>query len=144
MPCMLAGYTHDSTALWRIWDPHFHVVQAQLEGIFDKSGMHTFHAPQMELIFLDCQKMYSKLRNFILQMNFAACKTLEVEMDISEHRTRQLKWVEIGFSIPIARIAVEQAMATGVVMMARLMMTEMSIGICLMTIPIEVSLHVKV
>jgi hypothetical protein len=52
-----------------------------------KSGMHTFHAPQTELTFLDCQTMLNTLRNFILEMGFSACKTLEMEMDISEHRT---------------------------------------------------------
>jgi hypothetical protein len=30
------GYTHDSTTLWRIWDPNFQVVQAQSEVIFDE------------------------------------------------------------------------------------------------------------
>jgi len=25
-PCIMVGYTHDSTTLWRIWDPNFQVV----------------------------------------------------------------------------------------------------------------------
>jgi len=35
-PCMMVGYTHDSTTLWRIWDPNFQVVRAQSEVIFDE------------------------------------------------------------------------------------------------------------
>jgi hypothetical protein len=109
-----------------------------------KSGMHTFHAPQTELIFLDCQKMQNTLRNFILEMDFSACKTLETEMDFSEHRTLQLEWVEMDFSMTVPRISVERVKATAVVITATLMMSQMSIGICPMTILIEVSLHVQV
>jgi len=32
-------------------------------------GMHSFHTPLTELIFLDCQKMWNALRNFILAMD---------------------------------------------------------------------------
>jgi len=32
----MVGYTHESTTLWRIWDPDFHVVRTQSEVIFDK------------------------------------------------------------------------------------------------------------
>jgi hypothetical protein len=32
----MVGYTHDSTTLWRIWDPNFQVVRAQSEVIFDE------------------------------------------------------------------------------------------------------------
>jgi len=35
-PCMMVGYTHDSTTLWKIWDPNFQVVGAQSEVIFDE------------------------------------------------------------------------------------------------------------
>ena len=35
-PCMMVGYTHNSTTLWRIWDPNFQVVRAQSEVIFDE------------------------------------------------------------------------------------------------------------
>jgi hypothetical protein len=35
-PCMMVGYTHDSTTLCRIWDPNFQVVRAQSEVIFDE------------------------------------------------------------------------------------------------------------
>jgi len=35
-PCMIVGYTHDSTTLWRIWDPNIQVVRAQSEVIFDE------------------------------------------------------------------------------------------------------------
>jgi hypothetical protein len=86
-----------------------------------KSGMHTFHAPQTELIFLDCQKMQNILRNFILEMDFSACKTLETEMDFSEHRT--LERMEMDFSMPVPRISVERVKATQVVIMATLMMS---------------------
>jgi hypothetical protein len=33
---MMVGYTHDSTTLWRIWDPEFKAVKAQSEVIFDE------------------------------------------------------------------------------------------------------------
>jgi hypothetical protein len=74
--------------------------------------------------------MQNTLRNFIL------------EMDFSEHRT--LERMEMDFSMPVPRISVERVKATEVVIMATLMMSQMSIGICLMTILIEVSLHVQV
>ena len=32
----MVGYTHDSTPVWRIWDPNFQVVRAQSEVIFDE------------------------------------------------------------------------------------------------------------
>jgi len=35
-PCMMVGYTHDSTTLWRIWDPNFQVVRVQSEVILDE------------------------------------------------------------------------------------------------------------
>jgi len=35
-PCMVVGYVHDSTTLWRIWDPAFLVVRSQSDVIFDK------------------------------------------------------------------------------------------------------------
>jgi hypothetical protein len=95
-----------------------------------KSGMHTFHAPLTELIFLDSQKMQNTLRNFIL------------EMDFSEHRT--LERMEMDFSMAVPRISVERVKATEVVIMATLMMSQMCIAICPLTILIDVSLHVQV
>jgi hypothetical protein len=95
-----------------------------------KSGMHTFHAPQTELIFLNCQKMQNILRNFLL------------EMDFSEHRT--LERMEMDFSMPVPRISVERVKATEVVITATLMMSQMFIAICPTTIHfVEVSLHVQ-
>jgi hypothetical protein len=94
-----------------------------------KSGMHTFHAPQTELIFLDCQKMQNTLKNYILGMDF------------SEHRT--LERMEIDFSMAVPGISVERVKATAVVITATLMMSQMFKGICPMTILIEVSLHVQ-
>jgi hypothetical protein len=35
-PCMMVGYVHDSTTLWRIWDPAFQVVRSQSNVIFDE------------------------------------------------------------------------------------------------------------
>ena len=35
-PCMMVGYVHDSTTLWRIWEPAFQVVRSQSNVIFDK------------------------------------------------------------------------------------------------------------
>jgi len=108
-----------------------------------KSGTHTFHAPQTELIFLDCQKMQNALRNIIREMDFSACKTLETEMNFSDHRTLQLEWVEMDFSMAVPRISVERMKATEVVITATVMMSQMSIAICPMTILVEVSLLVK-
>jgi hypothetical protein len=33
---MMVGYTHNSTTVWRIWDPEFKAVKAQSEVIFDE------------------------------------------------------------------------------------------------------------
>jgi len=88
-----------------------------------KSGTHSFQAPQMELIVLDCQKIQNTFRYCILEMGFSACKTLETEMDISEHRTPQLEWVEMDFSTAIPRTLVEQVKATEVAITATLMMS---------------------
>jgi hypothetical protein len=35
-PCVLVGYVHDLTRLWRICDPSFRVVRSQLDVIFDE------------------------------------------------------------------------------------------------------------
>ena len=45
-PCMIVGYTHNSTTLWRIWDPEFQNMTAQSEVIFDeerKSHLSCLH-----------------------------------------------------------------------------------------------------
>ena len=34
--CMMVGYVHNSTTLWRIWDPEFKAVKSQSEVIFDE------------------------------------------------------------------------------------------------------------
>ena len=34
--CMMVGYVHNSTTLWRIWDPEFKTVKSQSEVIFDE------------------------------------------------------------------------------------------------------------
>jgi hypothetical protein len=95
-----------------------------------KSGMDTFHALQTGMIFLDRQKMQNRLRNFIL------------EMDFSEHRT--LERMEMDFSMAVPRTSVERVMATDVVIMATLMMSQMSITICATTIHCgEVSRHIQ-
>jgi len=96
-----------------------------------KNETHTSHAPQTELIVLDCQKVQNILRNFIL------------EMDSSEQRT--LEPMEMDFSMAGPRISVERVKATEVVIMATLMISQMSIAICPTTIHfVEVSLHVQV
>ena len=87
--------------------------------------------------------MQNTLRNFILEMDFSACKTLEIEMDFSEHRTLQLEWVEMDFSMAVPKISVERVKAPEVIT-ATLMKSQMSIAICPMTILIEVFLHVQV
>jgi len=35
-PCMMVGYMHDSTTLWRIWDPAFQTARSQSNVIFNK------------------------------------------------------------------------------------------------------------
>ena len=72
---------------------------------------------------MDCHKIQNTFRNFILEMDFSACKTLETEMDISEHRTLQLEWVEMDFSMAISRTSVEQVKATEVATTATLLMS---------------------
>ena len=34
--CTMVGYVHNSTTLWRIWDPEFKTVKGQSEVIFDE------------------------------------------------------------------------------------------------------------
>ena len=34
--CMMVGYVHNSTTLWRIWDPEFKAVKSQSEVIFNE------------------------------------------------------------------------------------------------------------
>jgi len=51
----MVGYVHDSTALWRIWDPAFRVVRSQSDVIFDDarnahaSCLHWDHKDIFEL-----------------------------------------------------------------------------------------------
>jgi hypothetical protein len=41
-PCMMVSYIHDSTTLWRIWNPAFQVVRSQSNVIFDEErNTHT-------------------------------------------------------------------------------------------------------
>jgi len=95
-----------------------------------KSGMHTFHAPQTELIILDCQKIQNRWRYFIL------------EMDFSEHTT--FERMEMDFSMAVQRISVERVKAPGVITATQIM-PQMCIAICPMTIHfVEVSLHIQV
>jgi hypothetical protein len=35
-PCMMVGYTHDSTTLLRIWDPEFQKIKPQREVVFNE------------------------------------------------------------------------------------------------------------
>jgi hypothetical protein len=74
--------------------------------------------------------MQNTSRNFILEMDF--CK----------HRT--LERMEMDFSMAVPRISLERVKATEVVIMATLMMSQMCVAICPMTILIGVSLHLQV
>jgi hypothetical protein len=76
--------------------------------------------------------MKNTLRNFIL------------EVDISEHRTLRLEWVQMDFSMAVLRISVEQVKATAVVITATLIISQVFIGICPITKLIEVAQHVLV
>jgi hypothetical protein len=77
-------------------------------------------------------------------MDFSTCKTLETEVDFSKHITLQLEWVGMDFSMAVPWISVERVKATALVITTTLMLSPMSIGICPMTILIEVSLLIQV
>jgi hypothetical protein len=63
-PCMMAGYTHDSKTLWRIWDPEFEKVKAQSEVIFDEvrnahmSCLHERNETDTDILGLSEDKEY--------------------------------------------------------------------------------------
>jgi len=44
--CMMVGYVHDSTTLWRIWDPEHNTVKAQSDVIFDEERNAYISCPQ--------------------------------------------------------------------------------------------------
>jgi len=46
MACMMVGYVHDSTTLWRIWDPEHNTVKAQSDVIFDEERNAYISSPQ--------------------------------------------------------------------------------------------------
>jgi hypothetical protein len=43
---MMVGYVHDSTTLWRIWDPEHNTVKAQSDVIFDQDRNAYISCPQ--------------------------------------------------------------------------------------------------
>jgi hypothetical protein len=44
--CMMLGYVHDSTTLWRIWDPEHNTVKALSDVIFDEERNTYISCPQ--------------------------------------------------------------------------------------------------
>jgi hypothetical protein len=42
--CMMVGDVHNSTTLWRIWDPEHNTVKAHSDVILTRIGMHTSRA----------------------------------------------------------------------------------------------------
>jgi len=44
--CMMVGYVHNSTTLWRIWDPEHNTVKAQSDVIFDEDRNAYISCPQ--------------------------------------------------------------------------------------------------
>jgi len=44
--CMMVGYVHDSTTLWRIWDPEHNTVKDQSDVIFDEDRNAYISCPQ--------------------------------------------------------------------------------------------------
>ena len=44
--CMMVGYAHDSTTMWRVWDPQFQVVRQQSDVIFDEVRNAYISCPQ--------------------------------------------------------------------------------------------------
>jgi hypothetical protein len=67
-------------------------------------------------------------------MDFSAGKTLQTEMDIFDHRTLHLEWVQMDISRAVPRISVERVKATTVVLTATLTISQMPIAICPKTI----------
>jgi len=60
-PCMMVGYVHNSTTLWRIWDPAFRVVRSQSDVIFDEErNAHTscLHRDQTDIFELPEEMEY--------------------------------------------------------------------------------------
>jgi hypothetical protein len=61
--CMIVGYIHDSTTLWRIWDLAFQVVRSQSNVSFDKErNTHTscLHGDHTDIIELTEEVEYIK------------------------------------------------------------------------------------
>jgi len=59
--CMMVGYVHDSTTLWRIWDAAFQVVRLQSDVIFDEeSNAHAscLHGDQTDIFELPEETEY--------------------------------------------------------------------------------------
>jgi hypothetical protein len=110
------------------WDPNFQVVRAQLEVIFDEERN----------AYVAC--ITDGIDFFGLPDNV---EYIETEIHFFEHRALEL--MEMDFSMPVPRISVERVKANEVVIMATLMMSQMSIAICPTTIHfVEVSLHLPV
>ena len=42
----MVGYAHDSTTMWRVWDPQFQVVRQQSDAIFDEVRNAYISCPQ--------------------------------------------------------------------------------------------------
>jgi len=60
-PCMMVGYVHDLTTLWRIWDPAFRVVRSQSDVIFDEErNAHSscLHGDQTDIFKLPEETEY--------------------------------------------------------------------------------------
>jgi hypothetical protein len=60
-PYMMVSYVHDSTTLWRIWDPAFRVVRSQSDVIFDaERNAHSscLHGDQTDIFELPEETEY--------------------------------------------------------------------------------------
>ena len=60
---MMVGYVHDSTTLWRIWDPAFRVVRSQSDVIFDDERIahsSSLHGDQRDIFELPEETEYAE------------------------------------------------------------------------------------
>ena len=125
----MVGYVHDSTTLWRIWDPAFQVVRSQSDVIFDKE--RNAHASCLQGDQTDI---------FELPEETEYIQKSTVEMDFSKHNT--VKQVEMDFSITMQE-PVEQVKAMEVVIMTVLTMIQITICPTLTTVKVSLQEHVR-
>jgi hypothetical protein len=141
---MMVGYTHNPMTLWRIWDPNFRVIRAQLEDIFDekRNAYVSCTTDGIDIFGLPEDAEY-------IEVLHTADGLLRVQDTRDGDGLLRAQNTAIGtggddFSTAVPRLSVERVNATEVVIPATLMMLQMSIAFCPKTTLVEVSLHVHV